>query len=324
VKGEFEFIAGLRARVAADAHADLIAGIGDDAAILRPSANSELLITTDLLVEEIHFDLSYTSPAQLGHKALAVNLSDIAAMGGRPRYFLLGFACPRPLAEGFLDNMIDAMMSLAREHGVALIGGDTCTARRSLFINITLIGECAPGKSVRRNTARPGDSIYITGALGGSALGLDLLRSGIRFSQEGERDEKTAALSAHLLPQPRVELGAAIGERGLATAMIDISDGLSSDLNHICDESGVGAEVDAEAIRIASGASLKQALNGGEDYELLFTVSPDRVAEIETLRTDFPNIEISKIGSITTSQERWLISEGKRYSLIPRGYDHFA
>jgi thiamine-monophosphate kinase len=333
VKSEFQFIAGLRAR-ARDANNDLIVGIGDDAAILRPSPDRELLITTDLLIEDIHFKFEYTPLSLLGHKALAVNLSDIAAMGGRPRFFLLSLARPRNLSDDQLDALMNGMLKLAQAHNTILIGGDTCAAPDRLFINITVIGECARGQAIARNGAKPGDRIYVSGQLGGSALGLQMLRAGQRLdaisneaTDAGALNDylaKNPALRAHLAPQPRIALGAAIGDRLLATAMIDISDGLSSDLGHICAESGAGAQVHADAIPISDGATLDQALNGGEDYELLFTVSPQRIDEMAELCQQFSDINIACIGEIGKEKDLRLITSRGEQPLLPKGYDHFA
>ncbi|MEW6730030.1 MAG: thiamine-phosphate kinase [Acidobacteriota bacterium] len=324
MKSEFEFIDTLRVLAGSVSRpSDLIAGIGDDTAILSTTRERELLITTDLLNEGIHFDLNYTTPTLLGHKALAVNLSDIAAMGGRASYFLLSLARPVHISDQFLEEMIAGMLALAKSQDILLIGGDTSRSPDRLFINITAIGECPAGNSIRRNGAQAGDLIFVSGSLGAAARGLELLRSGRRLNDTLEIAD-LAAIRAQLAPQPRVALGAVLGARQLANAMIDISDGLSSDLSHICQESGVGAEIEATAIPIAEGASLAQALNGGEDYELLFTVNPARSAEIDQLRRELPDIELNHIGVITSERERWLIEDKQKRALIAQGYDHFA
>lgn len=332
MKTEFEFIQWLRTR-AGNAPANLIAGIGDDAAIFSPASDRELLVTTDLLVEGIHFNLEYTPPSLLGNKALAVNLSDIAAMGGRPNYFLLNIARPRTMADNQLEAIVTGMLSLAEERSITLIGGDTSASKDRLFISITVIGECERGKAIKRSTAKPGDKICVSGSLGGAALGLELLKAGKRLKDMRSEIENTGALRnyltetvplrAHLAPQPRLALGATIGARALATAMIDISDGLSSDLGHICKESGVGAEIYAQAIPVTVGASLEQALNGGEDYELLFTVAPERESDLEVLRKEFSTTEITVIGTITAGSDRWIIKDEIKKPLLSRGFDHF-
>ncbi|MBL8150935.1 MAG: thiamine-phosphate kinase, partial [Blastocatellia bacterium] len=267
MKSEFEFIAELKARTLTGTFPDLITGIGDDAAVVASSVDREWLITSDLLVEDTHFSLDFTSADRLGYKALAVNLSDIAAMGGQPKFFLLNIATPKKYTGQFLRDFSDGILTFAKQQNVQLIGGDTSSSKDKLFISITLIGECKRGKAVRRNSAQAGDLVYITGSLGGSALGLQLLKSGLRLAESGtllplandlfasfnSRDtrNKLAAIKAHLLPIPRVELGRVIGERGLASAMIDISDGLSSDLIHICHDSNVGVEVFVDKLPIA-------------------------------------------------------------------------
>lgn len=301
---------------------DLITGIGDDAAIFTLDPKWEMVVTTDLMAEGIHFRLDYTSPELLGRKALAVNLSDIAAMGAAPRFFLFSLASPKTLGSDLLDGISEGMMELAREHNVILIGGDTCASRESLFLNITVLGSCPRGAAVRRNGARPGDLICVTGVLGAAALGLRLLEAGKRLNAALTPEEWTA-ISSHLNPQPRVAFGHRLAEQAVVSAMIDISDGLSSDLTHLCHESGVGCEVWVEALPLAGGATVQDALNGGEDYELLFTLPPDRRLRLQRLQEEFPGLPVATIGVVTESAERCLIEGGVRAPLVAGGYDHF-
>lgn len=322
MKREFEFIADLRARASQLSSSNLIAGIGDDAAIFTLDPAVEMVVTTDLMVEGIHFRLDYTSPELLGRKVLAVNLSDIAAMGALPRFFLFSIASPKTLGSDILDQISEGMMGLAKEHDVVLIGGDTCSSKDSLFLSITVLGTCLRGTAVRRNAARPGDIIYVTGSLGAAAYGLRLLEAGFKLDSDLTAEQREA-ISRHLDPRPRVALGHRLGEQAVTGAMIDLSDGLSSDLTHICHESGVGCEVVVERLPLAAGASIDDALNGGEDYELLFTLPADRHLDLKHLKKEFPELPVTPIGVITRATECLLLKAGKRVPLVARGYDHF-
>jgi thiamine-monophosphate kinase len=323
VKKEFDFINWLRSQKNNFPN-NLIAGIGDDAAIFLSQPNQENLISTDLLAEDVHFKLDFTPPKLLGHKSLAVNLSDIAAMGGTANFFLLSLACPKSLSESFLTEFIMGVRELAKTHNLTLIGGDTSASIEKLFINITILGECSSGNSIKRSGAKPGDEIYITGQLGASSLGLALLMQGKRITDNNLTEIERLALLAHLKPEPRVELGKILGEKRLANSMIDISDGVSSDLGHICKESNVGAILDLSLIPIFPSASLDHALNGGEDYELLFTISPENKVNLKELSKNFPNLPITKIGVITKDLDMSLIEGENKTPLIAKGYDHFA
>jgi thiamine-monophosphate kinase len=299
-------------------------GIGDDAAAFQWHANCLALATTDMLLEGVHFDLSFCDPYRLGRKALAVNLSDIAAMGGRPRSFLLSLAIPNDFSVDFLKDFSSGLLEIAEEFGVTLIGGDTCVSRCGLVIGITLYGEQEEQKMTQRGTARPGESIFVTGYLGDSALGLKLL-------QEGKR--KGNVIDRHLDPTPRVHEGLALAEAGLACSMIDISDGLLSDLGHITGKSAMGARLHLDKIPLSreyaehfgseTQESYTLALGGGEDYELLFTAPAYRKCEIEMLFRKL-GTPVSEIGEITAVPGiRVLSPEGETLQGLTTGYDHF-
>lgn len=323
MKKEFEFIDYLRNQIT-NKPANLIAGIGDDAAIFITPNNYQNLISTDLLIEDTHFKLKYTPADLLGYKALAVNLSDIAAMGGEAKYFLLSIARPKTLSDEFLTDLLLGMFELAKKYKVSLIGGDTSASSDKLFLNLTVLGESLVNKAVMRSGAEPGDEIYVSGKLGGAALGLELLQKGKRLTDNNLTKIEKSALLAHLKPEPKLDLGSQLVKSQLVTAMIDISDGLSSDLGHICKESQVGAIIDSALLPLFDGATMDQALNGGEDYELLFTVPAEKVGQVKELAMLFPNLSITKIGVITSNLTKFLITQNGQIPLKPCGYDHFG
>jgi thiamine-monophosphate kinase len=252
----------------------------------------------------------------LGHKALAVSLSDIAAMGGMPKYGLISLGVPESLwKHDFLDLFYEGWHELAAQFGVELVGGDISRAD-SFVIDSFVMGEGAKGKAFRRSGAKPGDIIFVTGELGGAALGLQLLESGLRLAENTPSAERNA-MFRQLKPFPQITTGISLQQNGLVTSAIDISDGLSSDIHHVCDASGVGASIDSDKLPIARGAALEMALEGGEDFELLFTVEPGRQSEALELGA-------SSIGTITDAAGVIeLIKGSKRVKLPPRGFRHF-
>ena len=335
MRSEFDFINTLRQRVASS-NESIVEGIGDDAAVFRSSADKETVITADLLVEDVDFRRTTTPPHLLGHKALAVSLSDIAAMGSRPSCALVSIGVPEDIWQSdFVDRFYEGWLDLANRYGVQLIGGDTSRANEHLVIDSIAIGECSAGMAVKRRGASPGDQIFVTGSLGAAAAGLRLIERGAHLAEQHLGDEDSQKLDHVLLrqlrPEPRVGWGIVLGEERLATAMIDLSDGLSSDLEHVCAASNVGALIDASLLPIDERVvelcgrraldPLQLALHGGEDFELLFTVKPEHVARLPR-RVD--GVEIKRIGEITSSHEGVKISEGSRvWDLKAGGWKHF-
>jgi thiamine-monophosphate kinase len=274
-------------------------GIGDDSAIFRPrSLREELVFTTDMLVEDVHFLRETHTPAQVGYKALARGLSDIAAMGAEPKFCLLSVAFPKWATPKWIDRFFDGLLALARETGTELAGGDLSHA--AVFASdITVCGSAPTGSALRRSTARAGDQIYVSGALGGSALGLAM--------------HKGAAWKRHLKPEPRLALGRHLRTR--ASAAMDITDGLSLDLHRLCLASNVSAEI--EQPPLFRGASLEQALHGGEDYELLFTARPNK-----RIPASFGGVALTRIGQIRRGHAGEIKLQGHPLSI--KGYDHFS
>jgi thiamine-monophosphate kinase len=306
-----------RIRAKAVRRGNVTAGIGDDCAVLRIPAAHEALVTTDFSLEGVHFRREWHDPETIGRRCLTRGLSDIAAMGGNPIAVFLSLALPRNWAQKWVDRFLAGLLKLADAFDVSLAGGDTAESPAGILADIVVVGSVPRGKAVRRSGARPGDRIYVTGELGGSAATLELLRSGQKL--------RPAGFPQHFRPTPRVEVGQVLREKGLATAMIDLSDGLSTDLAHICEESGVGAKIQAEAIPCASigrprhEVALQFALHGGEDYELLFTAPRSR-----RIPARIAGVPISLIGHITRGKHVILMNDqGTGFELQPQGWEHF-
>lgn len=337
MKSEFTLIEILRARASRTAarSAGLIRGIGDDAAVFATSDGRESLISSDLLVEEIDFRLSYSPPDKLAKKVLSVSLSDIAAMGGRPRYSLLSLGIPRKHPSNddeFWRLFMTSYFEVADSHNVALIGGDTSATPDHLIIDSVVLGECLAGKSIGRNTARPGDAVYVTGSVGAAAVGLRLLAGAPKAKKSD--DLVLSAIEAQLAPVARVDFGALVGERGLAHAMIDVSDGLAQDVSHICVESGVTAVIDFDLVPVAREVRLVEtdpskafefAVSGGEDFELVLTADPSSELELNEIAVEC-GLALTRIGSIEMAKEApiFLSKKGDSTPYRARGFDHFA
>lgn len=321
--GEFGLIEQIRRTVAIGKRVRI--GIGDDCAWVDHPVGSSL-ITADLLIEGIHFNLKWTSLDSLGHKSLAVNLSDIAAMGGQPAYAIISLGIPEKFNSDEIAEFYRGFNRLAKSCGVALVGGDTNIAE-SLIISVCLIGD-PPARPVRRSGARVGDDIYVTGTLGDSALGLALLRKQLAGAKGAAAMRPLARLHR---PMPRLAIGAALARRKLPTAMIDISDGLLQDLGHICRASGTGAIIWQQRLplsraykELAGKMATSLALNGGEDYELLFCARPHRRARIEKLSAS-SRVGMRRIGRCVTAAQGITVldAHGVPIAVDVRGHDHF-
>lgn len=341
--GEWGLIRRIQTSLFSPARPGLVLGMGDDAAVIRIAPGKSLLLTTDLFVEGVDFDLALSSYDQIGYKALAANLSDIAAMGGLPRYFLVSLAVPPWTSVSSVDQLYRGMRRLAKRFEVALIGGDTSSSRRGFFLNLVVAGEIEPSRLVRRAGARIGDQIFVTGSVGDSRAGLEILKSQAKGRKlHVARRKKPATWSVqratlvrhHLYPMPRLREGRLIASRGLATAMIDLSDGLASDLRRLCEASRVGAVIDLGLLPVSSSLSRyakmrgrepsEYALAGGEDFELLFTVSSSGSKRLIQLQQR-GQMKATRIGQIRPGREGIMLitKEGRMRALKEEGYEHF-
>lgn len=307
-----------RIRRRAPGNKNVIAGIGDDCAVLQIPASHEAIVTTDLSVEGIHFRRDWHPPQSVGHRCLTRGLSDIAAMGGEPLAAFLSLAVPRDLPQRWINGFLDGFVPLAKQHRVALAGGDSAESPHGVVADIIVLGHCPRGKAIRRSGAHPGDLVYVTGRLGGSAFAIHEL---------GTKPNRRLAgrFPAHFFPAPKLLAGKFLRQKQLATAMIDLSDGLSTDLEHICRESGCGAEINMPAIPLAAtgrsrrNVPLEFALHGGEDYELLFTAPAGRKVPVR-----IGNVPITLIGRIIPGRKMYLLGpEGDRQRLVAAGWEHF-
>jgi thiamine-monophosphate kinase len=317
---ELAFIARIRQAAAARPSRTLRLGIGDDCAILAPPPGHEILVTTDLSLESRHFRRDWLPPSlsgrSAGHRCLARGLSDLAAMGAKPLAAFLSLALPPNFEQKWFDHFLAGLLALAKQHAVPLAGGDTAQAPgEHVLADIVLLGTAPAGRALRRSAARPGDRLFVTGALGGAAAELESLAQAPR---------RTRKPGPHTFPQPRLAVGQALLRRRLASACIDLSDGLSTDLTHLCDSSRVHAVLDAASIPIHPLAKgrLPLALHGGEDYELLFTAPPT----LKIPRT-LAGLPLTEIGRITRPSPRHpqilLQSPTGSEPLHPAGWEHF-
>jgi len=306
------------------AHTAVLTGIGDDCAVLRSLPAHESMVTTDFTLEGIHFRRDWHSPESVGHRCLARGLSDIAAMGGEPVAAFLSLALPRDLPQSWVGRFARSLISLAGKFGVTLAGGDTAESPNGILADIIVIGAAPKGKSVLRSGARPGDRIFVSGELGGSAAAVVRMRAR-QITSKPRKMLNPRDYRRHFYPEPRIELGRILREKGLASAMIDTSDGLSTDLAHLCEESGVGAELDAALIPRASvgkpsrEVDLDLALHGGEDYELLFTSPPGK-----RVPSKIAGVALTHIGYITRTPKIFVRNARDiARELKPRGWEHF-
>jgi thiamine-monophosphate kinase len=328
--GEVGIIRLIQGKVSQELPSHVKKGIGDDCAVLETSGDRVLLVTTDTLIKGIHFTDRTISPEALGWKALAANISDIAAMGGTPLTAFLSIGMKAESKVSFLESFMAGFNTLAEKTGIVLAGGDTVESPSLALITITLLGECLTEHVVYRSGARVGDDVWVTGLLGNAAGGLFVLKDKQAGASSGYED----LVLAHQKPMPPLDVGKALGESGLAHAMIDISDGIAKDLGHVCEQSGVGAVLRAASIPMSSQLlkladeaekeALQWALHGGEDYELLFTASTADREKIESLTAKLSGKPAVKVGTIIRGDGILLAKQRGKVPLEPGGYLHFC
>ncbi len=304
-------------------------GIGDDCAALAVAGPDYLLWTVDTLLEGVHFDLAYFSLSQLGYKALAVNLSDIAAMGGEPLYALLSLGWPQGRDPAGALALGEGLARTAGEFGVAVIGGDTVASPKGVMVTISLLGRVPKGEMLQRRGAKVGDRIYVTGPLGEAAAGLEMLKRGAAL----EPGLQESLAQAHLAPQPQLRAGRILAGERLASALIDLSDGVATDLGHVCRASGVGGRIPAEtapvSLRVLAAAPLMSldpldlALKGGEDYQLLFTSPPEKAAALFQAFEQAGLPRPLPLGEIIPGAGVWLATPEGEKEISGEGFDHF-
>ena len=307
----------------------VIVGIGDDAAVAAPGRGALQVLTTDALVEGIHFDRRLSTLADVGYKALAVNASDVAAMGGSPQLALLSLMLPASTTIADIDGLLDGVVQMAVEGKMAVVGGNITRSPGPLIVDVTVVGAVRPRKILRRGGGRPGDVLYVTGTIGGGAAGLDILR------QRGDVGGDSAladAVRRYRRPSPRLRIGALLGRNRAATACMDLSDGLADAVRQIAEASGTGATIDAAALPLDAGASawfgrradgaLTACVAGGDDYELLFA-SPRRFrGRLRTVQQLAAGVPITAIGELTAAKDVVLVRDG-RSEPLPPGFVHF-
>jgi thiamine-monophosphate kinase len=328
---ELELVRAIR-KVLSGKAPGVVVAVGDDAAVIEPGRHQGVL-TADMLVEGVHFELGATSAHDLGYKAVAVNVSDVAAMGGSPRYGLVCLGLSSGIQASWVMELYGGLREAADEHGMTLVGGDTNRADRAV-VSVTVYGEVPTGRAVARSGARPGDALVVTGSLGGSAGGLRIARDAAGGRTDALSTEWGRALLAlHERPPARVGEGQALAAAG-ATAMIDVSDGLALDLARLCEESETGARVRLPDLPVATGLvdlaamtaadPLDLVLHGGEDYELLATIPSEAVDEARRALVERFGTRLTTIGEVTKESGLIAIRDGSESPLEPRGWDHFA
>jgi thiamine-monophosphate kinase len=330
--GEFKLIEKMNRFLDVDDR--VVLGIGDDCAALKFDAGSLLLTTTDILIEKVHFHLDHTTPEHLAVKSLAVNLSDIASMGGTPLYALVSLGIPSTLSVEFVEDFYKGLGEYSRKYQVSIVGGDTSSSRSGLIINIVLLGAQKKDLMVTRSGAEAGDQLFVTGTLGDSSLGLKVFDLKQDEIKPGFREHADYVIGRHSFPSPRIEQGKFLAENKLASSMIDLSDGVASDIRRLCEQSRVGAKVFSESIPLSKEMKelaqflrkdpLEFALYGGEDYELMFTVKKENLQRFETLKKNL-NLPVSCIGEIVNEAEG--INQVRDKNLFPMertGFEHFS
>jgi thiamine-monophosphate kinase len=330
--GEHALLARILARLPRPG-AQILVGPGDDAAVIETGRNQRLVVTTDALVENVHFSRAWVRPADIGHKALAVNLSDLASMGATPRWALVSLALPDALPVADVDELTEGLAAIARAHGVSIAGGNITRSPAGLVVDVTAGGEVASRRWLTRGGGHPGDELWLSGTVGAARAGLEMLETGVRSRVTGLRDSTGIfCIDRHVRPEARVRLGIAMAKAQAARAAMDLSDGLADAVRQVATTCGCGAvvqgenvPVDAEARRWWEGRgvdALASAVAGGEDYELLFAVPPRRGGRLRNVRRQVAAPALTRIGVLTRDRGLWLEREGRKRPW-PEGFEHF-
>ncbi len=324
--GERALIDRITARLSAPSW--VVVGPGDDGAVIAPERGALEVLTTDAQVEGVHFDHRFVPPEAIGHRALAVNLSDLAAMGAKPRAALLSLILPDTLDVAVVDGMLDGLVTLAARHGVAVIGGNISRSPGPLVVDVTAIGSARPRRILRRAGARPGDSVYVTGTVGDAMVGLRCLRDNCGSSPSPLAPQ----VNRYLRPEPRVRIGMMLGRNRAATACMDLSDGLADGIRQVAAASQVGMTIDGDALPVADevrrwhrehGADpVVAVLEGGDDYELMFTVRPSRAGRLRNVTTHAGTVAVTKVG-VVTKDRRLVVRTAAGDAPLPEGFEHF-
>jgi thiamine-monophosphate kinase len=304
----------------------VIVGIGDDAAVVEPERNRLDVLTTDCQVEGVHFDQTFVGAADIGHKALAVNLSDLAAMGAAPRVALLSLVLPPALPMASVDALVDGMTALAARARISIVGGNIARSPGPLIVDVTATGSVHSRRILTRGGARAGDDLYVTGTLGAAAAGLRLLSAAAASPLWRDKRDDLATdprVMRYLRPEPRTRFGVMLGRNRAARACVDLSDGLADGIRQIAEASGLGAIVEADALPLEEGATLRDALGGGEDYELLFAVSPRMRSRLKNARRLASDVAVTRIGRLTADRAM-LVNRSGSTEPLPAGFEHFA
>lgn len=323
--GEHALLARIRARLPRS-RPDVIIGIGDDAAIVDVTRNEQTVLTTDALVEGVHFTRQWSTPADVGHKALAINLSDLAAMAATPRWALLSLVLPGALLAQDVDELVEGFADLARTYGVSVVGGNIARTDGPMVIDATAVGSVHRRRTLSRGGGRAGDELYVSGTVGAAAAGLEMLR-------ESASGDDALCLARHRRPEPRCHLGLAVGRARAASAAMDLSDGLADAARQLAQASGCGVTIDASALPIEPGArrwwerrgrdAVQAAVSGGEDYELLFAVPPKWRGRLREARRHASEPPLTRIGVLTKNREALVVERDGRLEALPQSYEHY-
>jgi thiamine-monophosphate kinase len=326
--GEHALLARLLARLPRLSPSVLV-GPGDDAAVLEPARNERLVVTTDAVVEGVHFSRAHSAPADIGHRALAVNLSDLAAMAATPRWALLSLVLPGSLAVADAESLVDGLASLAGRYRVSVAGGNITRTDGPLVVDVTAGGEVSPRRWLTRGGGRPEDELYVSGTIGAAAAGLEMLQTG-----PAGHEPDAGCIGRHRRPEPRVRLGVAIGRARAARAAIDLSDGLAQALRQVAAAGATGIRIDADALPIEPGAlawweargvdAVRAAVAGGDDYELLFAVSRRQAGALRSVRRHVSEPPLMKIGELTKDPRELVLVRNGKTEALPEGFEHFV